>query len=516
MQYLSANHVLIASPESKFCYFIGKKSRTKKLRIKNAFGESRSGINRCNDVIIVGAGVAGSALAFTLGKDGRQVQVIEKNLNKPDTFAGELLQPAGYLKLSELGLVDCVRDIDAQMVFGYAVYKDGKSVRLPYLLENYKNDVAGRGFRHGGFVQNLRAKAASLPNVKLEEGTVTSLIEEGGTIKGVQYKTSNGQHLRAYAPLTVVCDGCFSSLRKFLAKPKIDKPSHVVGLIVENCELPHPSHAHLVIANPSAFVLYPISSTEIRFLIDIPGPKLPSISNGQMATFLKTMVAPKVPPEMYSAFISSVDKGDIRTMPIRCMPAAPRHTPGALLLGDALNMRHALSGAGMTVALNDIALLCDLFKTLDLWDTTTVMKYTTHFYNTRKPMSFALNVLPDSAYKVIYSIPEELREKVLQAAFDYLSLEFSFTRELVGLISGLNVESWTTFLHVFATGSYVTGAMFLPVPSPDRVYAAARFASSAASIVIPTILDEGLGHLFYTESPPNYSERKTKQMEAKN
>ncbi|KAJ9159293.1 hypothetical protein P3X46_024808 [Hevea brasiliensis] len=66
------------------------------------------------DIIIVGAGVAGSALAYTLGKDGRRVHVIERDLTLPDRIVGELLQPGGYLKLIELGLEDCVEEIDAQ------------------------------------------------------------------------------------------------------------------------------------------------------------------------------------------------------------------------------------------------------------------------------------------------------------------------------------------------------------------------------------------------------------------
>jgi 2-polyprenyl-6-methoxyphenol hydroxylase-like FAD-dependent oxidoreductase len=57
--------------------------------------------------------------------------------------------------------------------------------------------------------------------VQLEQGTVTSLLEEKGTIKGVQYKTKTGQEMTAYAPLTIVCDGCFSNLRRSLCNPKV-------------------------------------------------------------------------------------------------------------------------------------------------------------------------------------------------------------------------------------------------------------------------------------------------------
>ena len=56
------------------------------------------------DIIIVGAGVAGAALGYSLAKDGWRVRVIERDLSQLNRIAGELLHPGGYLKLVELGL----------------------------------------------------------------------------------------------------------------------------------------------------------------------------------------------------------------------------------------------------------------------------------------------------------------------------------------------------------------------------------------------------------------------------
>ncbi|MBA0581178.1 hypothetical protein Gorai_023363, partial [Gossypium raimondii] len=112
------------------------------------------------EVIIVGAGVAGSALAYTLGKEGQRVRVIERDLNQPDRIVGELLQLGGYLKLLEL---DCVHEIDAQRVFSYVLYKNGKNTRLSYTLKHFQFDVAGMSFHNGRFMQRMRHKAASLP-----------------------------------------------------------------------------------------------------------------------------------------------------------------------------------------------------------------------------------------------------------------------------------------------------------------------------------------------------------------
>lgn len=56
------------------------------------------------DVVIVGAGVLGSAMATVLARDGRRVTVVERDLKEPDRIVGELLQPGGYRALRDLGL----------------------------------------------------------------------------------------------------------------------------------------------------------------------------------------------------------------------------------------------------------------------------------------------------------------------------------------------------------------------------------------------------------------------------
>lgn len=74
-------------------------------------------------------------------------------------------------------------------------------------------------------------------------------------------------------------------------------------------------------------------------------------------------------------------------MPNRSMPADPHPTPGALLMGDAFNMRHPLTGGGMTVALSDIVVLRNLLRPLrDMNDAPTLCKYLESFYTLRKVM----------------------------------------------------------------------------------------------------------------------------------
>ncbi|XP_073047734.1 squalene monooxygenase SE1-like [Primulina eburnea] len=466
---------------------------------------SRPVVGGDTDIIIVGAGVAGAALACTLAKEGRRVHVIERDLTEPDRIVGELLQPGGYLKLIELGLEDCVSEIDAQRVFGYALFKDGKGTKLSYPLEKFQSDVSGRSFHNGRFIQRMREKAMTLSNVRLEQGTVTSLVEEKGTVKGVQYKNKNGEEITAYAPLTIVCDGCFSNLRRSLCTSKVEIPSCFVGLVLENCELPYPNHGHVVLGDPSPILFYQISSTETRCLVDIPGQKVPSIANGEMTKYLRTVVAPQIPPQLYDAFIAAIEKGNIRTMPNRSMPADPLPTPGAILLGDAFNMRHPLTGGGMTVALSDIVILRDLLRPIrNLNDASTLSKYLESFYTLRKPVASTINTLAGALYKVFCASSDQAREEMREACFDYLSLGGIFSTGPISLLSGLNPRPLSLILHFFAVAVYGFGRLLLPYPSPRRIWLGARLLTGASGIIFPIIKAEGVRQMFFPATVPAY------------
>lgn len=478
-----------------------EKNRSKKTLKSSGNGVCRSNFAGNTDVIIVGAGVAGSALAYALAKDGWRVQVIERDLAEPDRIVGELLHAGGCLKLAELGLEDCLDGIDSQIVLSFAaINKDGKRTAI-----SYPSNASGRSFHNGRFIQKLREKAASLPNVKLEQGTVTSLVEENGSIKGVLYKTKAGQELAASASLTIVCDGCFSNLRRNLCNPKIEVPSYFVGLLLEDYNLPYANRAYFILKD-TIVIAYPISSNEIRCLVDVPGSKQPPIFNGEMASYLKTVVAPQMPPELYNAFICAIDKGNIRTMPNRIMSASPYPTPGAFLIGDSLNMRHAVTGGGMTVGLSDVVLLRDLLRPLnDLSNAASICKYLESFYILRKPTAFAINTLASTLHIVFSSSDQDpSRKEMKEAFFNYLSLGGVFSEGLMALLSGLNPDPLSLVFHCFAMLAYAVGRLLLPFPTPKRMCIAAKLILVGSGIIFPILKAEGIRATFFPATKPAY------------
>jgi len=93
-----------------------------------------------------------------------------------------------------------------------------------------------------------------------------------------------------YGALTIVADGCFSKLRKGLVRSRPEVKSHFVGLLMNNCPQMRANHAELVLAEPSPILVYQISSTETRVLVDMRDG-MP----GDIRSHLVDHVAPQMP-----------------------------------------------------------------------------------------------------------------------------------------------------------------------------------------------------------------------------
>ena len=72
---------------------------------------------------------------------------------------------------------------------------------------------------------------------------------------------------------------------------------------------------------------------------------------------------------------------------------------GAFLLGDSWNMRHPLTGGGMTCAFNDVVILRDLLLDVkDLADWEQVSPVLNRWFWARKPLASTVNILSVALY----------------------------------------------------------------------------------------------------------------------
>ena len=428
------------------------------------------------DVAIVGAGVAGSAMAAYLGQSGIKVAVVEKDFSEPNKIIGELLQPGGVKKLSELGLDQALLDIDACEAYGYAVFLGSEDFTI-----NYPGANRGRSFKYGRFIQNLRAQMARFSSVSLFEGTVKGFWEENETVKGIQYTTRSGEEKTIRAHLTIICDGGMSRLKNKLNHGKVEIAGFFMGLELKNCTLPHQGYGHVFLNAGSPILSYQLTSNITRMLIDFPG-KAPLPRGEALTQFLRENIQPHLPESMHSAFEEAVQAGDFKFMPNRKLPADPSRVKGAVLVGDSLNMRHPVTGGGMTVALTDVHSLGSRLKAIsDLSNTAEVEPALKDFYQTRHLENATLNILADALYHVFRH--EDLRT----ACFDYLQQGGKKSAEPISILSGVSRDQNLLMKHFFSVAGAGAFKLLKPFPNMGRSKRAFSMLKDAVNIISPLL-----------------------------
>ncbi|XP_075681861.1 squalene monooxygenase [Rhinoderma darwinii] len=444
------------------------------------------------DVIIVGSGVLGSAFATVLSRDGRRVAVIERDLKEPDRIVGELLQPGGYQVLKDLGLGDAVEGLDAHVVHGYVVHdiESKAEVEIPYPVNGEKQLQCGRAFHHGRFIMGLRKMAMAEPNTQFIEGTVLQLIEENDTVLGVQYRDKEtGDVKEVRAPLTVVADGVFSKFRKDLISGQVTVSSHFVGCILKNSPQFKANHAELVLANPSPVLIYQISSNETRVLVDIRG-EMPK----NLKEYMLEKILPQLPEHLKDPFHYAVENDRLRTMPASFLPPSPVNKKGVLLLGDAYNMRHPLTGGGMSVVLNDVKIWRDLLQDLpDLNEHSQILQAKRQFYWSRKKShSFVVNVLAQALYELFAATDDSLYQ-LRRACFNYFKLGGECVAGPIGLLSVLSPRPTLLIGHFFAVAFYAVYFCFKSEPwltKPRALIRSSAVLYRACFVIFPLIYSE--------------------------
>jgi menaquinone-9 beta-reductase len=154
------------------------------------------------DVIVVGAGPAGSAAATHLARAGLDVLVLEKSTFPREKVCGDGLTPHGVKQLIDLG-IDTRPEAGWLHNKGLRVLGGGLTLELPW------PDLAS--FPPYGVVRprqdfdEMLARHAEKAGARIHENTtVTEAItdERSGRVVGVRSKTASYR-----APLTIACDG---------------------------------------------------------------------------------------------------------------------------------------------------------------------------------------------------------------------------------------------------------------------------------------------------------------------
>ncbi|SPO05982.1 related to squalene monooxygenase [Cephalotrichum gorgonifer] len=459
------------------------------------------------DVVVVGAGVFGCAMAFALARQGRSVILLERWMHEPDRIVGELLQPGGVAALRKLGLEQALEGIDAIPCVGYNVIHQGTQVTIPYpyldgtgrVICTNRGESAeggarpqGRGFHHGRFIMQLRRACLAEPNVTVVETEATKPIrgDHSDQILGVEALTKDretGEKRKDYffGHLTVVADGYASKFRNehLGAKPVVRSKFYALELI--DCPLPMKGYGHVVIGDTFPVLLYQIGTHETRALVDVP-ENLPAASPaaGGVRGYITNVVVPSLPEQLRPCVLRALEDGRLpRSMPNSWLPPTKQAANGMVVLGDAMNMRHPLTGGGMTVALSDVVVLSDLLSpeaVPSLSDVAAVQSAMDRFYWRRKRYTSIINVLAQALYSLFAANDRQLRA-LRRGCFSYFTN--GVTEEPAGMLGGVLQNPWVLTRHFFTvafvaiwvnavdlvTANPLLGIFMIPVAVVDAV-----------------------------------------------
>lgn len=181
------------------------------------------------DVIVVGAGPAGSTAAAYLARAGLDVLLLEKSSFPRDKVCGDGLTPRGVKQLIDLG-IDTSIEAGWFHNRGLRVVGGAATIELPWPdLASFPPYGAVRQRRD---FDEMLARHAEKAGARLHElSTVTEAIthERTGRVVGVRGRQGPDKQPMTYrAPLTLACDGVSARLALSLGMDKrADRPMGV-------------------------------------------------------------------------------------------------------------------------------------------------------------------------------------------------------------------------------------------------------------------------------------------------
>jgi geranylgeranyl reductase family protein len=300
---------------------------------------------RAAEVLIVGGGPAGSALACLLARRGHDVLLLEAQHFPRDQVCGESVSPEGWRLVELIGARDRVRALSPQPVRGMRlVSPDGTS-----FSGHYRSERPGFAVRRLALDAALVAAARDAGARVVEGARVQDLLFDQGRVKGALAEIG-GEPRRFAARLVAGADGRRSvvarrlgllretaSLRRFAVRGHWEGAEDLSEL------------GEMHVAEGGYCGIAPLSKTlaNVAFVLD---QREMHAASGDLEGFYRAVLKqrwPRLAERLERARLLEAPRA-IGPLAVSCRGVA---APGALLLGDAAGFYDPFTGEGVTLAL---------------------------------------------------------------------------------------------------------------------------------------------------------------------
>ncbi len=172
-----------------------------------------------SQVVIVGAGPAGSAIAHLLAQHPIQVILVEQETNWERVFRGEGLMPSGIEALQAMGVSSLLDTIPAAKLTAWDFWVDGQRRMRVWEPQAELGDRTSRIFSPAALLKSLVEPLRRLPNVTVLTGCRAKGLQwQGNRVTGVEVRDGEGDRLLP-ADGVIAADGRYSRLRHWAGLP---------------------------------------------------------------------------------------------------------------------------------------------------------------------------------------------------------------------------------------------------------------------------------------------------------
>ncbi|MGO8957109.1 MAG: FAD-dependent oxidoreductase [Streptosporangiaceae bacterium] len=185
-----------------------------------------------SDVVIVGGGIAGSALAYALASQGLSVTVLESSGEYEDRVRGESMLPWGVKEARNLAVEQILLDAGAHVAPAWLQYVEGADEPAMLPMSMMIEGIPGTlNIRHPDACQAL-IDAAAAAGVTVVRGVHDVKLSAGQPVS-VAYSSDRAREVRAR--LVVGADGRSSTVRRQsgISLQRDDPVNYITGLLVD-------------------------------------------------------------------------------------------------------------------------------------------------------------------------------------------------------------------------------------------------------------------------------------------
>src|ERR1700736_4163296 len=199
------------------------------------------------DIVAVGGGLGGAAVAVAMAKAGARVLVVERETRFQDRVRGEFMEPWGVAETRRLGFSDAIRNAANETPF-WQIYLGGMKLDRRDCVATTPHNLPNLAIYHPALQELVLAEAAKA-GAEVRRGAKVREVQPGNpptvTVE------SNGRVEELTPRLVIGADGRSSMVRKWCGFETIREPDryYIAGLLFE--QMPAPRDTAIGAYNPT-------------------------------------------------------------------------------------------------------------------------------------------------------------------------------------------------------------------------------------------------------------------------